>query len=285
MFFKNSILFAIVASWSITAEVYDCFLFCHELEILDIHLHELDSQVDKFVIVESQETFRGKKKPLFFEENAHHFENFLHKIIHIVVEPVDVPKAWDREFYQRNAIARGLINCRDDDIIIIADVDEIIRGSDIPVLKRALLNNECRFVGTNLDYHSNFLNSESGGYCQGPVATKFENFKVMNPQGVREVRERIPRLVGGWHFTWQGDISKILYKIQSFSHEEMDTPEIHEEKKIGYEYRHTGKFVEVDETFPKYVRDNLTYFISKGYIMTGEEINRLKAFHSKKTNE
>ena len=51
------------------AKIYDCFLFFNELEILDIRLHELYDHVDKFVLVESLETFRGKQKPLYFTEN------------------------------------------------------------------------------------------------------------------------------------------------------------------------------------------------------------------------
>ena len=47
------------------AQIYDCFLFFNELEILDIRLHEMYEHVDKFVLVESVETFRGNLKPLY----------------------------------------------------------------------------------------------------------------------------------------------------------------------------------------------------------------------------
>ena len=75
---------------------------------------------------ESRYTHQGNPKPLYFEENKNRFEKFLHKIIHIVVD--DFPQtndAWVRENYQRNAIFRGLSGSKDDDIIVISDVDEI----------------------------------------------------------------------------------------------------------------------------------------------------------------
>ena len=50
-------------------KVYDCFLFFNELDLLEIRLNELNDVVDKFVIVESTESFSKKKKPLYFQEN------------------------------------------------------------------------------------------------------------------------------------------------------------------------------------------------------------------------
>lgn len=50
------------------ARIYDCFLFFNELEILDVRLHELYDHVDKFVIVESVETFRGNPKPYILKK-------------------------------------------------------------------------------------------------------------------------------------------------------------------------------------------------------------------------
>ena len=49
--------------------VYDCFIFFNELDLLEIRLNELKDVVDKFVIVESTETFSKKKKKLYYDEN------------------------------------------------------------------------------------------------------------------------------------------------------------------------------------------------------------------------
>ena len=46
------------------AQIYDCFLFYNELELLNIRLYELYDHVDKFVLVESEETFRQAQTTL-----------------------------------------------------------------------------------------------------------------------------------------------------------------------------------------------------------------------------
>ena len=44
-------------------QVYDCFLFYDEFDILEIRLNILNDVVDYFVLVESSRTFSGNKKP------------------------------------------------------------------------------------------------------------------------------------------------------------------------------------------------------------------------------
>ena len=70
----------------------------------------------------------------FFENNKAQFEKFADKIRYIKVD--DFPELsrsksdihgnkWLYENYQRDAIMRGLSDCKDDDIVIISDLDEI----------------------------------------------------------------------------------------------------------------------------------------------------------------
>ncbi|SEH61767.1 glycosyltransferase family 17 protein [Epilithonimonas hominis] len=113
---------------------YDCFILNNELEILNIRLEYLYSQVDYFVIVEANRTLTGIPKPLTFKDNAHQFSKFSDKIIYIQAEEKPELKNWDYEWYQRNMIKKGLENCSDDDVIFISDVDEIINVKEI--LKR-----------------------------------------------------------------------------------------------------------------------------------------------------
>ena len=42
------------------SKIYDCFLFFNELELLEVRLNEMAPYVDRFVLVESCETFRGE---------------------------------------------------------------------------------------------------------------------------------------------------------------------------------------------------------------------------------
>ena len=105
--------------------VYDCFQFFNELDILKIRLNVLHSVVDKFVISEATTTFSGIPKPLYFEENREMFREFEDKIIHVVVEDTPEGNTHVRDTFQKNAVGRGLKNCKPDDIIIFSDLDEI----------------------------------------------------------------------------------------------------------------------------------------------------------------
>ena len=66
--------------------IYDAFYFFDELDLLEIRLNILNDYVDYFVISESNETFNGNKKQLFFNENKNKFKNFQHKIIYNLVD-------------------------------------------------------------------------------------------------------------------------------------------------------------------------------------------------------
>src|SRR6185312_15373656 len=112
--------------------IYDCFMFFNELELLELRLHELSGVVDKFVLVETTVTFTNKPKSLIFQENLSRFKKFQDKIIHIVVD--DMPKSsnpWTLEKFQRDAIRRGLNDCRPDDVVLVSDVDEIPRAKTL----------------------------------------------------------------------------------------------------------------------------------------------------------
>src|SRR5689334_5945992 len=111
--------------------IYDCFIFFNELELLDIRLNILNEVVDKFVLVEATQTHQYKPKPLYYSDNKERFKAFHDKIIHLIVDelppnPTNGPRnSWDMERFQRNCIARGLNDCKPDDVIIISDLDEI----------------------------------------------------------------------------------------------------------------------------------------------------------------
>lgn len=108
--------------------IYDCFTFFDELDILDFRLNLLDKYVDYFVISELGVTYRGEKTTPIFLKNKERFKKFEDKIIYVTSDYVPKDKGngdWSIEFWQRNCIAKGLNNCRPDDIVMISDVDEI----------------------------------------------------------------------------------------------------------------------------------------------------------------
>lgn len=271
MFKHCLVVFVIFITQSLLSRpmVYDCFLFFNELEILDIRLHEMDPVVDKFVIVEAVETFRGDLKPLFFKENAERFSKYRDKIIHVVYEKrIETGDPWRREYSQRDYILQALEGCQEDDIILISDVDEIVKRAGVVAMADTLMRGTYEIVGAAQRYHSNMLNSYSGGpLWRGTVATTYARVKEHLPQGLRHRRNWVPAVAEGWHFTWQGGIEPVLYKMRSYAYWESDTPADRERTRKDYETRHLCPVVPIDETFPEYVRENQDYLESIGYII------------------
>ena len=103
-------------SGSPSPKIVDAFLFYNELDLLTYRLRIMDKVADYFVIVESTHTFAGKEKRLYYKENAHLYEAYHDKIIHVVVDdmPYKYPnihslsQPWENEYFQRNAISRGI---------------------------------------------------------------------------------------------------------------------------------------------------------------------------------
>ena len=124
-------------------KVIDCFIFYNELDMLEFRLNELNDLVDYFVLVECIKTHSNNDKELYFENNKTRFSKFLDKIIHIIVKD-NIPQtsnSMDRENYQRNCIDEGIkkLSLNNDDIIIIADLDEIPDTKTVLNLKRRQL--------------------------------------------------------------------------------------------------------------------------------------------------
>ena len=112
------------------SRVYDTFTYNGEKEILDIRLSIMSSYVDYFIIVEGIISFTGSNRPLLFNINNHSKHD--DKIIYIPVYDMPYPDAggtglaWRNEYFQRNSILSGLEYAKNNDIVIVSDVDEIL---------------------------------------------------------------------------------------------------------------------------------------------------------------
>lgn len=217
------------------SKVYDCFTFFNELDLLEIRLHELNPVVDYFVLVEATRTFQKQSKPLYYAENKERFREFSEKIIHVVVDDFPnffscwrVPKAWDYEHHQRNAIGRGLISAKSDDIIIISDIDEIPSASKVKehhtypgpqVFQQRLFYYFLNYAVEQLPLEACLLQNNGLIYWRGTVMLPYRDYasaratrNLRNDPTTRQIEE------GGWHFSYIGGIDAILSKLKSFSH-------------------------------------------------------------------
>ena len=74
-------------------KIIDSILFFNELDLLELRLEELYDHVDMFLIVESDKTFTGKPKPLFYKNNSKRFSKWSDKIHHYVVNDMPISVA------------------------------------------------------------------------------------------------------------------------------------------------------------------------------------------------
>lgn len=260
-------------------KLYDCFSFFNELDLLEIRLHELDPVVDVFVLVEATKTFQKKSKPLYYNENKKRFEKFHKKIRHVIVDKYPtffsrfkIPKAMDYDHHQKDQVKQALTDCEPDDVIIFSDVDEIP--------KPALLNQNKENLGVTIfqqrlyHYYLNCLQVEltqpdQPAWWYGSVMTRYQNFSTVKKLRVlREINKYKGNNVvadAGWHFTSLGGVEKIIYKMESFGHDEFNKDEFKNPSRIR-QLIENGKsvfgqniqcrFQEIDETFPEYIRTN-----------------------------
>jgi beta-1,4-mannosyl-glycoprotein beta-1,4-N-acetylglucosaminyltransferase len=231
-------------------QIYDCFSFFNEWDLLEIRLNELNDVVDKFVIVEADKTFSGIKKPFSFvnrlkqDTNSLLWHNWaiLKKIIYLTVEiPDEIIDPWHREFFQRNSLLKGLENCGMEDIIIMGDLDEIPNKEILTDGTFAQLD-KCGFIQLAQDTRYYYLNCDMNKPWNGTaIAHYYRLFNGMTIQDFRHLRnlrmikKDVPGLLvknGGWHFSYLGDIAKIQTKLKSFSHTEYSGEEFTNEAKI-----------------------------------------------------
>lgn len=278
--------------------IYDCFLFNNELDLLEIRLNELNKVVDKFVLVESTKTFTLLNKPLYFKKNKFKYNNFLHKIIHLIIDDFtnipDIRKldyykqdyyknfnyaARSVECYQRNFINKGLFNCNKDDIILLSDLDEIPKPEKIQKLNKLL--NTYQTIGFKQTLFYYYFNVKVFLDWIGTKATLYSSLKY--PQQLRQLKSDFIIPNGGWHFSYLGGYEKIRYKMNSICHQELNTNYYINKNSLQFninndldifERPYKIKTISINNTYPKYILKNRNKF--KKYIKSIKNNKDLK---------
>lgn len=280
--------------------VYDCFQFFNEIDILKLRMNILNDIVDKFVIVESTVTFSGNEKKLNFAENRGEFREFENKIIYVVVDDTPNGSTFERDKFQKNAVIRGIKNCKPDDVIIYSDVDEIPNPEVLAKLLSGTLQegkiyhlaqrmfycylNYEEFTGKLLSVTGEFPGIKKGKW----LGTKVCFYSMLNEKTMSELRdpsskeEGIRIENGGWHWGYLGErvdsdfAERVGYKIKSAAHTEFAHDEIIRKlrknivwgkdifgRKVGFKYS------KIDDTYPELIRENLEMY--KNWILPKEK--------------
>ncbi len=229
-------------------KIYDCFMFSDEKMLLDIRLNVLNDYVDQFVIIESKYKHNGDIKNKNFDINQYSkFKNKI-KYIYLDEEPeglVSISAEDDedkknksllhntyvRENYQRDVIAKGILDAGPEDFIIVGDIDEIpnLKNLDFENKKNHLIIFRQKMFYYKLNLYYKEL------VWTGTRACLKKNLK--SPQWLRNIKNkkypiwRIDTLFaknkysniifindGGWHFTNMKSPEEIFSKLNSFLH-------------------------------------------------------------------
>lgn len=243
--------------------IYDCFTYFNETEILEIRVNELASLNAVHILVESKYTFTGKEKPLEYNNGTVKY----HNVINFCAEVPNSGNPWDNEFAQRNYIKTALqgLNPKDDDVVIISDVDEIPSCEAIaaysPNMKQTFLL---------MNHYAGFLNLIYGRNCWPYCKiTTWGLLKNTTPNSVRLDGKDVSVINNaGWHFGWMGGLEKAVNKFKSFSHQEPEIQQFGEYDKLKTRLENGQSIFgdnyievcEIDHTYPKYVFENQQKF-------------------------
>lgn len=254
-------------------------MFFQELDMLETRMHILDPVVDWFVVCESAETHSGLPKPYYLQRAIDHtarFNPFLDKLIYVKVDDLtgNGRNSWEREFFQRSCIARGLVDAKPDDLVIVGDCDEIANPKTISYLQLANAD-AAKLEMTTYYYNLNHRTYE--GWAIGALRWRLEK----EPNNIRRLMGHADarRLWNcGWHFSYFGGAQPIVEKVNAFMHANdpviKDMPRdpvwVAERVSQGLDLFNRDGFriveVPLSDTLPEYILKNLDYYKSLGWI-------------------
>ena len=262
----------------------DCITFFDNNFIFDFRYNVMKNYVDKFVICESLYDHRNNKKGVNFDPDKKYIND--PQILHIVVEK-PFPKntnAWQNQAIQRDYIIKKLNFAEDNDFIFFSDPDEILNPE---VLKNFDLKKKYGiFLQKFFNYKFNIFNPYESPW-EGTKVCKKKNLKSIDfmREKVRKknLRYKFYRFDkekniqifenAGWHFNNVMSPEKISKKLKTFAHNEFSSEEFSSVETIRNKinakvdlFNRNEKYevVRIDESFPKYLLDNLLKF--KDYI-------------------
>ena len=189
------------------------------------------------------------------------------------------PDPWVNERFQRDQIMRGIQSAADNDLIMLSDIDEIIRSEAVEYMK-TLKQNRFALRMSLHNFKLNYMKVNPDRYVIWAMAARRCFFNSTTPENFRRSRLQFfgtPYQFsnsdfavvehGGWHFGYLGDDEWMKDKARSTSHQAPNLEESIAQIDIAASIAlrtsldRTGSdryvIVEVNNYFPKTVVNNL----------------------------
>lgn len=241
--------------------IIDCITYNGEAELFDLRYNILKDHAYEFIVVESDTTFSGNKKPLYFKEIQDKYpdvryyvidRNWTHKEIELgrSSKCTDYGKDyWMEEFLQKESIKKALTHLNDSDIVFVGDCDEIWNISGLDKLGQKL----------RLKVYAYWLNNLSTEKFAGGL---FLPYSVIQSYCLNELRNFSIWTEGyhGWHFTSMAPTIERKFK-DGYTPETYAHPAVM--KNLSYNVKNNLDFLgrdfkyEIDELeWPEYLKNN-----------------------------
>lgn len=261
-------------------KVYKVSTYTDEAELTEIILNELDSVVDGFIFLESSHTYQmqpRKEFPSFpFKGN---------KIFHRTFTEYP-PEAFNMKADKIEELVTSKyidilkeIGVQPEDILLYGDADEIPYTETIKELIPHVKTGD--IYALNMVFCNYWINCYS-------FDNPWTHFKVFNFQTLLDIggspqeniRKKITGTIienGGWHWSWMMGRERIVKKLESYSHYELNQPQFKTQEHVdscilsGTDLflRGKGQIVPIEEIpLPNYVIANIekyTHLIHPNY--------------------
>lgn len=255
--------------------VIDVITYNGEIDLLELRLNILHPYVDKFYIIEFDQTFSGKKKEIQFMKyedfNRLQKQKWWNKLHFFIQKEKDWIKYkelaenspntigaehWKREFMQKESIKDCLIHLKDDDIVFIGDCDEIWNPVWLLEIQDKLPSK------LKLKVYTYYLNNKSTEVFWGTIVSGYKNIRenclnYLRSNSNKSLRTPFAR---GWHFTSLKDsLAKKLtdsYTKETYA-SDVVMQNLEENIKNNKDFLGRNFTYTVDESdWPQYLKDN-----------------------------
>ena len=260
-------------------KIFDCITFFDNNYMFDFRYNVLKDHVDYFIVCESIYDHRGNLKGKnFIKKDYYNYD----KVKYFVFEK-PFPKnnsIWENQAMQREFLLKSTDFAGDEDYIFFSDPDEIPKPEIL--VNFQLKKKYGIFMQKFFNFKFNLYNKYEGPW-EGTRVCKKKNLKSIDfmRQKVKSKnlkynffridKEKSIELFdnAGWHFNNLLSPEKISKKLKTFAHSEFSidrysSPDIIKkkiEKNIDlFERGHQYQKIKLDNTYPKFILENLGEF-------------------------
>ena len=262
------------------SKIFDCITFFDNNYMFDLRYNILKEYVDYFIVCESIFDHRGKhKKKNFIKKNKYNYE----KVKYFVLEK-PFPKntsIWKNQAIQREFLLKSVLDiAKDDDYIFFSDPDEIPRPEILVNFK--LTKKYGIFMQKCFNFKFNLFNQYESPW-EGSRVCKKKNLKSIDfmrqeikSKNLKYKFYRIDKEKNieifnnaGWHFNNILSPEEISLKLKTFAHSEFANEKFSSILSIKNNIKnqndlfgrgHNYKKIEIDDSFPEYIRKNYEKF-------------------------